>query len=323
MQKYVEALEALNNDVQNSGSHWGSMTDADKDMFLAEWVLDGYEEGRSKNVCSWTLSAVQKVCPRLQLKTAWKVLDAWSHLQPVRQAPAAPPQLIQAMIVLALVLGRPELSSVMLLAYAGLLRIREVLNLRFKDVILETSQVIVCLGQTKSGMEQKVVLQNPTVVKWLGQYLLWRQPHAMDGLVFSISYSSVLRWVKKLPNLLGAGSLSLTTHTFRRSGASELSRQGMALADVMLYGRWLSDRAARAYIRKGEVAVARARTALEPSVWQRILQWANLAPMAWFLYHKSFSSGATSLDVSRLDAAKLAEVEGVLFGGPLAPLDSA
>ena len=117
---------------------------------------------------------------------------------------------------------------------------------------------------------------------------LWCGDVALHGPMFSISYSSVLRWVKKLTSLLGAGALGLTTHTFRRSGASELSRQGMSL-----YGRWLSDRAARSYIRKGEVAVVRARTAAK----------------------------ATLLALSRVDAAKLAEVEEVLFGGSLAPLD--
>lgn len=315
MHKYVEALEALNNDIKNSQLDWGSLSDADKDVFLAEWVLDSYEEGKSKNVCSWTLSAVSKVCPRLQLKTAWKVMDAWHHLVPVRQAPAAPPQLIQAMVVLAICLGRPELSTAMLLAYVGLLRIREVLNLRLGDVVFDASQIILCLGQTKASMEQKVVLQNPSVVAWVGQFLAWRRQTVSHGPLFTISYSSVLRWVKKLTVLLGAGSLQLTTHTFRRSGASELARQGMPLADVMLYGRWLSDRAARSYIRKGEVAVARARAALDGDVWNRLLQWCNMASMGWILFHKLYSSKVPAFDVSRVDAAKLAEMEAVLFKG--------
>lgn len=94
-------------------------------MFLAEWILDGYELGMSKTEFSWTLSALQKINPRLRLKTSWKVLDAWGVLVPTRQAPAAPPELLQAMVVVALALGRPQLSLMMLLAYAGLLRVRE------------------------------------------------------------------------------------------------------------------------------------------------------------------------------------------------------
>ena len=33
----------------------------------------------------------------------------------------------------------------------------------------------------------------------------------------------------------------------------------MPLADILLYGRWLSEKAAREYIRKGEVAIIRSR----------------------------------------------------------------
>lgn len=317
MQKYIEALEALSNDIASSHVDWGSLSDADKDMFLAEWVLDSYEDGKSKNVCSWTLSAVQKVNPRLRLKTSWKVLDAWNHLVPVRQAPAAPPQLMQAMVVMALCLGKPELSTVMLLAYAGLLRIREVLSFRFNDVVLDSGQLVLCLGQTKSGMEQKVVLGNPSVIRWMSNFLQWRLVQQHEGRIFSISYGSVLRWVKKLTGLLNVGSLRLTTHTFRRSGASELARLGMPIADVMLYGRWLSDRAARTYIRKGEVAVARTRTALDSKVWDRILQWGNLAPLGWSLFHKLCDAKPSMFHMSRIDAAMLAGVEEILFGSSL------
>ena len=175
MQKYVEALEALNNDVENSDADWKFMTDADKDMFMAEWVLDGFEEGRSKNVCSWTLSAVQKVCPRLQLRTAWKVfgrMESFATSSPSARCSAsaasgndcAGPMFVQA---------RAQHHNV-----AGLcqsLCIREVLNLQLVDVIYESSQLVLCLGQTKSGMEKKVVLQNATVVKWVGQSLVWRR----------------------------------------------------------------------------------------------------------------------------------------------------
>ena len=45
--------------------------------------------------------------------------------------------------------------------------------------------------------------------------------------------------VKKLASFFGAGDLNITTHSFRRSGASELSRQGIPLADILLFGRWL------------------------------------------------------------------------------------
>ena len=81
--------------------------------------------------------------------------------------------------------------------------------------------------------------------------------------MLQISYSSALRWVRKLSELLGADSLPLTTHTFRRSGAAELSRQGMTMADIPLYGWWSLERAARA---QGLISVDK---------WHCIDSWAS------------------------------------------------
>eukprot|EP00973_Karenia_brevis_P068924 9582771-Karenia_brevis.AAC.1 len=70
--------------------------------------------------------------------------------------------------------------------------------------------------------------------------------------VCPISYTGVLKLCRQYAQLLGAEALNLTTHTFRRSGASELHKLGVNFADTCLFGRWLSDKAAREYIRKGE-----------------------------------------------------------------------
>ena len=73
----------------------------------------------------------------------------------------------------------------------------------------------------------------------------------------------------------------VSTHTFRRSGASELSRMGMPLQDILLYGRWSSERAAREYIRQGEVAVHRSRQSQDDNMKQRIERWAAALRFSW------------------------------------------
>ena len=129
----MEALEHLSNDLKAASLSWRTMTEAEQDVFLAEWVLDGYEAGRGRNEYGWALSAVQKVNPRGSYRAAWRIYDAWGIEQPPRQAAAAPLELITAMIVAALLLNRPQLSTVMLLCYSGLLRVREGLTLASGD----------------------------------------------------------------------------------------------------------------------------------------------------------------------------------------------
>ena len=250
----MQALEHLSNDLRVAKLAWQDLSEAEQDAFLAECVLEGDESGhQGRNAYGWALSAVQKVNPRANFGTAWKVYDAWGLEQPPHQAPAAPPEFITAMIVVSLLLNRPQLSLVMLLCFCGLLRVREAPQLQSSDVILLPDKFVLCLGLTKQGMEQKVVLTSPSVVAWVTEYMRRFPLGKQVQDIFAISYPSVLRWVKKLSAIFGPNDLGLTTHSFRRSGASELAAQGMPLADILLYGRWLRERSAREYIRRGEV----------------------------------------------------------------------
>eukprot|EP00435_Cladocopium_sp_Y103_P025202 s313_g6.t1 len=315
-EKYLGALRHLNNSLLENGLVWQDMTESDQDAFLAEWVLDGYEQGEGRNMYGWALSAVQKVFPRVKLKTAWRVMDVWSSLIPVRQAPAAPPELIQGMVVMAVLLNKPHLGMLMLLCFVGLLRVREALSLRVADLVLQSNCVILCLGVTKRGMEQKVLLNNQSVVQFVAAFLKRFPCRHADSLVLKISYSSALRWIRKLGSMFGADDLGLTTHSFRRSGASELARQGMSLPDILLYGRWLSERAARDYIRRGEVAIYRARQLMNPQAADRIQRWASVGLRCWEWFDLFYQDKQLLVDVRKLSVEKLSAVEMILFSEP-------
>ena len=289
------------------------MSEYEQDCYLAEWIIEGFEAGSGRSAYGWALSAVQKVNPRASFKTAWKVFDAWTVQAPPHQAPAAPPELITSMVVAALLLNRPQISLLVLLCYSGLLRVREGLNLVHTDVFVLPDSVVLCLGQTKRGMEQKVVLRHPAVVRWVREYLQHFPPVTSHSKFFDVSYNSILRWVKKLAGLLGAGHLQLTTHSLRRSGASELSRQGIPLADILLFGRWLRERSAREYIRQGEVAVLRARALLQPVHVMRLQRWNELASHAWMLYDALHTGSQYLPSLSRMRQSNFDQIESLIF----------
>ena len=223
---------------------------------------------------------MQKIWPRLRSKTAWRVFDIRGQYQPAKQAPAATPEFLQSLMAMALFLGKPQVACVMVFCYAGLLRVREALSLRCKDVIAQAEAVTLCLGQTKRGIEQKVVMRNGSVVHFTLEFLS-RFAGSPDDFVFCVSYSSFLRWVKKLSFLLGGDGMVISTHSFRRSGASELSRMGMPLQDILLYGRWSTERAALEYIRQGAVAVHRSRQAQQGTLKHRIEKWSAAFVLSW------------------------------------------
>ena len=302
----------LNRELMSSATNWDSMTEEQQDYFLAEWLIDGYEQGLGRSEYGSLLSALGRMNPRCRYKVAWKVFETWATLQPPQQAAAAPPELITAMMVVAFALNRYELALVICLSYAGLLRVSEALQLAWKDVVIGAGALTLCLSSTKRGMEQKVVLTNPVVAQWILRYKHTKGVISSSDRVFTMSYSSVLRWVKKLAMLLGAEDISLTTHSFRRSGASELARRGVPFSDIMLFGRWLSDRSAREYIRKGEVAILRTQELLGPDPWMLWVKWSKLLPHVWYL-QKVLSNAPDPPVLARVTPASFENLQRLVF----------
>lgn len=279
--KYQQALLLLNRELLAADISWNTLSEEQQDYVLAEWMIDGFEQGLGRSEYGCVLSALGRMNPRCRYKVAWKVFETWAVLQPPQQAAAAPPELITAMMVAAFALNRCQLALIICLSYAGLLRVGEALQLCWKDVVVGAGALTLCLSHTKRGMEQKVVVTNAVVGEWVLRYRALAGKWQSTDRLFSMSYSSVLRWVKKLATLLGADGISLTTHSFRRSGASELARRGIPFSDIMLFGRWLSDRSAREYIRKGEVAILRTQELLGPRPLQQWMRWCQLLPHVW------------------------------------------
>eukprot|EP00933_Yihiella_yeosuensis_P064796 TRINITY_DN68312_c0_g1_i1.p1 TRINITY_DN68312_c0_g1~~TRINITY_DN68312_c0_g1_i1.p1 ORF type:complete len:237 (+),score=39.57 TRINITY_DN68312_c0_g1_i1:95-712(+) len=179
------------------------MSDAQKDGWIADYLVEGYESDGSRTYYGYVLSGLQKVFPRLSLKLSWKVYDVWGLRQPVRPAPAAPANVITAMISISLFLGRHQLAAIMILCFTGLLRCREALSLRKGDVLLSKASVILCLGVTNSGTEQKVIIGDVLAMSIIVSYIQ-HSPPAMDDFIFTISYGAVLSGVRRLGFFLGS-----------------------------------------------------------------------------------------------------------------------
>jgi hypothetical protein len=158
--------------------------------------------------------------------------------------------------------------------------VREMLNIKRSDLVFGRGYVVVCLGETKRGREQKVCISQSQVVLWLRAYMLGLDLGPHDR-VFPRSYTTVLKWLRAAAQAVGAGQLDLTTHSLRRSGASELMRLGCQWEDIREYGRWNSDRAARTYARQGEVAIYRARNELHHGLLERAQRWNNMSHLIW------------------------------------------
>ena len=110
--------------------------------------------------------------------TSW-LLRAWQSLQPATQAAPMPENVCYAIFVLLVVLGFEGEGLALLLAFVGLMRISEVVNLEISDVHFLVGEggaenLVLVLRKSKRGipMGEKVVLTNMVVLACVRDFLL-------------------------------------------------------------------------------------------------------------------------------------------------------
>lgn len=269
-QLYTNALNDFRAEIEARHVDWAHFGEEDRDIFLAEYVLEVKEGGGKRQACQILCAALHKIYPRHAYVTTRKVLEVWKAEEPTHQAPACPPEVAYALVSCSLAMGQPGVAACILLCFTGLLRVSEALHLRWQDMVFVEQVVVLILAKTKRGVDQKVVLTHPSTVEWLR---LYRARHFTKDPEFicPLSYSKIRYWLPKLCKGLHLEQLALTSHSFRRGGASTLLHQGVALADIAVHGRWASDTSCREYLRRGEMFLLRFQSSVESAVWANVL----------------------------------------------------
>ena len=281
---YGRAMTTFFEELEATGHQFHELTEEQQDWLLAEVVELAYADGdQSRQPYVNLVAGLVKVNPRVHYKVVYRALDVWAKAAPTKQATAVPRALVTAMAVLSVLSGRPEVGVGIVVCYSGLLRARELLSLRGRDVVDLGTQFVLILGKTKRGVEQKVTLGHSATCYW---FRMW---HAIrrwgpDDLVFPLGYSSFLRSIRRAVNTFRIPLLDVTTHSLRRSGASELVRMGTSFSDVILFGRWGSERAAREYARLGEAALIRFPGLAPKETWDEIVRWEARSAHVWAVW---------------------------------------
>ena len=214
------------------------------------------------------VAGIQKMLPARSFRTSWRVLDVWAKRVPAEQVPPAPAEVAHACAVLLAYSGLWAEGTALLLCFTGLLRISEALRLTRSDVVPVQQDgrlaFVLCLGVTKRGQEQKVLIEAPRVVAWL-EHVYSRC--FKRGPFLPTTYGRVSRALAVSLVVLGFEKLSLSTHSFRRGGATRLLQAGWPLSSIMVMGRWMSESSCRVYLRKAEVALLRCHGRFPAEAW--------------------------------------------------------
>lgn len=141
-----------------------------------------------------------------------------------------------------------------LVAYAGLLRANEVLDLKREKVFtsdlarslnVTDTRVKLGLDHTKTGKDQLATLQFPQVESVL-QTWCKNKKFRMDEKVFPFTYTDLATAFRKASNIEWPG-LNFTLHSLRHGCAVHLLQCGLSRDYVKFAGRWMSDSTVEVY----------------------------------------------------------------------------
>ncbi|CAE8649553.1 unnamed protein product [Polarella glacialis] len=173
-ERYQAAVASFSDELSQRGISFQDLREDELDELVAERVIDFFEEtveGSGISKGSMLVAAVSEIKPRLRLTTSWKVLDVWRVRVPPAQALTFPPEFAIGLAVWMMLAKQHVCATVVATCFSGLFRVSELLHLRWKDFFLSPKEAVMCLGQAKRGLEQKVVLTHQSMVKWLTNYV--------------------------------------------------------------------------------------------------------------------------------------------------------
>ena len=151
------------------------------------------------------------------------------------------------------------------------------------DIHFVDGALVLLLGRTKRGLQQRVLIRDPLMVQWMTYYVRWRESQHSKDRVFPVSYGTVARWLQRFCLAFDLDGKLFTTHSFRRGGATHMLLDGVSVETIMEYGRWASTASARLYLQRGEPFLLRLRGGQVPGAWRRIDQVAAVGLHDWML----------------------------------------
>ena len=225
------------------------------DSVVGDYLEHLWASGAGRTEGSNILAALQDVQPRLKgkLVESWRLLKTWTTHEVPNRAPPLPLEVVHAMVGYAMFKQKPQLALSFLLAFHGLLRTGELLNVRGRHVAIRSPRgpAVISLGLTKSGKRQgaaeSVTVHGEDVCRRLFQWVQRSPPNVSltgPAHVWRKEFSSVL-------SNLGFSRWDFRPYSLRRGGATYLFSSQTGFDQLLVAGRWQSAKTARVYLNEG------------------------------------------------------------------------
>ena len=246
--KYMTAVRRFFSFLNLTEYPW-PVTDPDMCEALAEFVNYLWQDERPFDWASTFCSGFARLCPMYKhnLAQARIYVKNWNSVLDRTRAFPYTVEMVQAMASFLHLQAKPHMAVLVLVAFAGLFRIGELLHLRIRQVEFVSPEFcIVSLRNTKSKRGAvSVVLTDRTVIKAL-KALVVKRPKA--ELVFQVSYKALSIFLRDFAGMLRIPGDRFTGHGFRRGGATHYFKVWGAYDRVQALGRWAEAKTCMSYI---------------------------------------------------------------------------
>ena len=250
---------------------------------LVEYGKALYRSGKAYGIFAETINsvAVERPIIRRGLTSAWDLAFAWLADEPHTHHPAMPLSLMAAMVVVSIYWGWPYEASVILMAWAGVMRVGEVLSAKRSDVVFPcdaapgTSFMLISINQPKTrgraARHQAARIDQSDVIRFLTA--MYRDA-PKDSALWPFSAATLRkRFVRllsalQLPTSKTTSSRPFDLGSLRPGGATWMLHQTESPDYVRRRGRWLSNRTMEIYLQ--EVMVSTWIDKLQPKARQLI-----------------------------------------------------
>eukprot|EP00435_Cladocopium_sp_Y103_P074323 s580_g48.t1 len=232
---------------------------------LVEYGQGLYHAGKAYGIYAETINAVACMRPLIkrQLTSAWDLAFQWLCEEPYDHNPAMPLSVMAAMVVVSLTWGWPHFAAVLMVSWAGVMRIGEVLSATRQEMVLPedcapgTSFALILIKAPKTrgraANHQAARIDQEDIIRFLSA-MFGESPKQTKIWPFSAAtlrkrFADVLKALK-LPTEKEGGQKPFTLGSMRPGGATWLLHRTENSEVVRRRGRWLSVKVMEIYLQE-------------------------------------------------------------------------
>ena len=259
VERYNEAFNLFTEHLSQLGRAW-PVSPEEYDLVVSEYLELLWDSGEPKSMAAYTLAALLYFIPPLKkrLPRSWKLKATWDKLELPCQA--IPLDLDTLFAFVGYFLRQQEHSVALgcIIAFNGLLRTGELLDLKAADCYRSNEGFVLVLNQTKGG--QRRLLQDESVI--ISDHLtIWAIEKLLQGKMpgdFLVSLSPAAfrtKW-NAMKAHLGLQDFRFLPYSLRRGGATWYFRCTGSFSQTMNRGRWQHLKTCKLYIAEAQTTMA-------------------------------------------------------------------